>query len=473
MLTDNPWFGWRFFPPAVARAPRPLYLAAQKPANTVRIFVFGESAAMGDPAPAYGFARQLDCLLRARHPGQKIEVVNTAMTAINSHVIRQIAHDCQPREGDFWLVFAGNNEVIGPFGAGTVFGRQVPSRTTVRTALALKTTRVGQLLTRTFQGEAEPKQWEGLEFFLQWKIAPDSPRLERVYASFNANLEDIAGFGRDSGATVLLSTVPVNLYHFPPLASVHRPDLSPEQLADWEGSFSAGIKAQAEERFSDALTHFNRAAALDEGFAQLAFERARCELALDQPAAAAASFRRARDLDALRFRADSRLNDIIRQTSKADGVSLVDADAEFARFGHEDLFYDHVHLNFTGNHRMALVFAAELEKQWPGARTNDSPWLTEVEVAQRLAWTSISGALARRCAPEWSSRPSTLRATSSRGTSAGARPWRRWPPRRQISLQIINRQFPCRPMTGCCERTSPGCSKRPATTRVRLRSGRR
>src|ERR1017187_6336761 len=37
-LTDNPKFGWRFFPPEVARAPRPLSLDAHKPPGTVRIF---------------------------------------------------------------------------------------------------------------------------------------------------------------------------------------------------------------------------------------------------------------------------------------------------------------------------------------------------------------------------------------------------------------------------------------------------
>jgi tetratricopeptide (TPR) repeat protein len=389
MLTDNPWFGWRFFPPAVARAPRPLYLTAQKPADTIRIFVFGESAAMGDPEPAHGFARQLECLLESRYPGQKIEVVNTAMTAINSHVIRQIARDCQPREGDFWVVFAGNNEVIGPFGAGTVFGPQAPSRTTVRTALALKTTRIGQLIARALQTQAEPKQWEGLEFFLQWKIAPDSPRLERIYASFAANLEDIAHYGRNSGATVLLSTIPVNLYDFPPLASVHPPDLKPEQLTAWEKLFSAGITAQTEGRFAEARTYFLKAAETDDSFAQLAYERARCELELGETNAAEAGFRRARDLDALRFRTDSRLNDLIRQTAKANETLLVDADAEFARFGAQELFYDHVHLNFTGNYHAALLFAAELERHWPGGQTNQSPWLTEAEVARRLAWTGF------------------------------------------------------------------------------------
>ena len=389
MLTDNPWFGWRFFPPAVARTPRPLYLAARKPQDTVRIFVLGESAAMGDPEPAYGFARQLERLLQARHPDQKIEVVNTAMTAINSHVVRLIARDCVPREGDFWLVYAGNNEVIGPFGAGTVFGRQVPNLTLVRFVLALKTTRVGQWLAQITRGANEPKQWEGLEFFLKSQMTHDSPRLKRVYDSFAANLGDIADFGRRSGATVLLATMPVNLRDFPPLASVHRPDLRPEQLAEWQKLFSAGTQAQAAGNFAEALGDFRKAAEIDDGFAELAFQRARCEMELKQDAAAESDFRLARDLDTLRFRADSRINEIIHQTAKAKGIPAIDADEELARHGDENLFYDHVHLNFAGNYRVARLFAAEVEKRWPGARTNDSPWLTEAEVARRLAYTGF------------------------------------------------------------------------------------
>ena len=389
MLTDNPWFGRRFFPPALARTPLPQYLAERKPQDTVRIFVFGESAAMGDPESAYGFARQLERLLQARHPDKKIEVVNAAMTAINSHVIRQIARDCVPREGDFWLVYAGNNEVIGPFGAGTIFGRQAPNLTTVRSVLAFKTTRVGQWLTQITRGADEPKQWKGLEFFLKSQMTHDSPRLTRVYDSFAANLGDIADFGQRAGATVLLSTMPVNLRDFPPLASVHRSDLRPEQLAEWQKFFSTGTQAQAAGNFPEALGDFRKAAEIDDGFAELAFQRARCEVELKQDTAAERDFRLARDLDTLRFRADSRINEITRHTGKTKGITTIDADEELARDSNTNLFFDHVHLNFSGNYRVARLFAAEVERHWSGGRTNDLSWLTESEIAQRLAFTDL------------------------------------------------------------------------------------
>ena len=72
LLIENPKFGWRFFPPSLARSPQPLSLAAAKTPGTIRIFVLGESAAMGDPEPAYGLARQLERLLQARRPERKL-----------------------------------------------------------------------------------------------------------------------------------------------------------------------------------------------------------------------------------------------------------------------------------------------------------------------------------------------------------------------------------------------------------------
>ena len=47
------------------------------------------------------------------------------MTAINSHAILPIARECARRDGDLWIIYMGNNEMVGPFGAGTVFGSRV------------------------------------------------------------------------------------------------------------------------------------------------------------------------------------------------------------------------------------------------------------------------------------------------------------------------------------------------------------
>src|SRR5208282_5740922 len=78
-VIENDRFGWRFFGPDMARNPFPFVLPKVKPADTIRIFVFGESAAYGDPQPEFGLCRVVEALLEGRFPDKHFEVVNTAM----------------------------------------------------------------------------------------------------------------------------------------------------------------------------------------------------------------------------------------------------------------------------------------------------------------------------------------------------------------------------------------------------------
>ena len=143
---QNNQFGWRFFGERMARVPNPIFIPQVKPPDTVRIFVFGESAAFGDPQPDFGLPRMLNSILSLRHPNVQFEVINAAMTGINSHTILPIARDCASAGGDIWVIYMGNNEAVGPFGAGTVFGLQSPPLPLIRASLALKATRTGQWL---------------------------------------------------------------------------------------------------------------------------------------------------------------------------------------------------------------------------------------------------------------------------------------------------------------------------------------
>src|SRR5947209_5723881 len=46
-LVENEKFGLRFFPPQLVRSPEELRMRTHKPGGTCRIFVLGESAALG------------------------------------------------------------------------------------------------------------------------------------------------------------------------------------------------------------------------------------------------------------------------------------------------------------------------------------------------------------------------------------------------------------------------------------------
>ena len=100
VFTQNNRFGWRFFGPRLSRTPRSFTMAQVKPPDTFRVFVFGESAAFGDPQPEYGLPRMLQAMLELRYPGVPFEVVNAAMTGINSHAVLPIARDCAKADAD-------------------------------------------------------------------------------------------------------------------------------------------------------------------------------------------------------------------------------------------------------------------------------------------------------------------------------------------------------------------------------------
>jgi tetratricopeptide (TPR) repeat protein len=392
-FVQNNQFGWRFFGPRASRLPYPVSIAREKPPGTVRIFVFGESAAFGDPQPRFGLPRMLQAMLELRHPGKKFEVVNASMTAINSHVILPLARDCADADADVWVIYMGNNEVVGPFGAGTVFGNQTLPLPLIRAGLALKATKTGQLFD-TLRGavedaSADSSEWEGLRAFVEYKLPASDPRLRSVYHNFEENLNDIIAAGRKSGARIVLSTVAVNLRDCAPFASLHRDGLSESRISDWQRLFDAGVKSQSDGDFQQAATFYDQAKQIDESFAELRFRRGECALALNDAGTAWEELAAARDLDALRFRCDSQLNEIIRRQGAGE-IILADAERALAAASPDgisgpEFFYEHVHLTFEGNHVLTRDIAEKVESAL--RLTGNAPWPDIAACAQRLGHT--------------------------------------------------------------------------------------
>lgn len=397
----NEKFGSRFFPPAIARTTTPFRFPAEKATNSYRIFLLGESAAMGDPDPSYGMGRYLQVLLRERYPGIQFEVICVAVTAIDSNVILPIARDCARRQGDLWVIYMGNNEMVGPFGAETSYGEHAPPLGIIRTILAIKTTRIGQLLDSVIQhlrsASSTPKTWGGMQMFMNSRVGYGDPARLRAYANFRANLEDILHIAQRAGASVVLSTVAVNLEDCAPFASVHAAGLSADQLSAWNKVFAEGVTNETARAYGHALGSYHRAAEIDPQFAELQFRMGCCELTQTNPAQALQDFKLARDYDALDFRADTQINSAIREAANRhakDGVHLVDATKILAQASPDGIpglnfFYEHVHLNFAANYLLALNFADTIKGLLPSPVTahEQGNWVSEELCERRLAVT--------------------------------------------------------------------------------------
>lgn len=391
-FVQNEDFSLLFFPKELVRNPGPIRFPVHKASGTFRIFVFGESAAMGDPAPSVAPARYLEMLLREKYPGTNFEVINVAFTAINSHVILPVARECAEHEGDLWIIYMGNNEMVGPFGAATVFGRQAAPLPYVRLLTAARRLRVGQGLTelgRKFARQGtNTVAWGGMGMFLQNQISALSPLKETVYRNFSRNLDDITRAGLNSGAKVLLNTVAVNLKDCPPFASIGSAHFEEAEHAQFEQLCEKARQAAARKEVAVATQLFEQAGKLEPTSADLQFHWASCLLAQTNLAAAREHFQLACDYDALPFRADSRINSAIRaEAEKRTNPSLIlfDAaaslDATNAGLCGNETFFEHVHFDFDGRYRLGRAWAQQIETLLP---RNTNAWISQDVCDQML-----------------------------------------------------------------------------------------
>ncbi len=377
----NPDFFRTWFPVPLVPYADPFAIPEAKDPGAYRIFILGESAAAGIPDPAFGFSRMLERMLAARHPGIRFEVFNLAVTAINSHVILSIAKAAAKEKPDLFLVYMGNNEVIGPFGPGTVFVPFAGSNAFIRIVEGIKSTRTGQMLegvlglagfpgaagtTGTDRGGA-PKKWAGMEMFLSRAVAWDDPRMENVYGNFQDNLEGIYSAAHGSGAGIVFASVSTNLRDTRPFASGQGKNLGAKDSQAWQALCDSGAALAATlepERMDSAMHQYARAMRLDGMSADLAYRGAKLLLDRGHPDSAAQGFALAERLDQLRFRADPDINlsiDNLVRRHRGEAIWLADVDSAFkaAATDHipgNEFFYEHAHLRPKGNYLLAKTF---------------------------------------------------------------------------------------------------------------------
>ncbi len=366
----NPDFTAPFMPASFGIRPLNLRILKHKAPNTVRVFVLGESAAQGIPDPDFGFAAQMRAELRSRYPGVSVEVFNLGITAIDSHVVYRIVRQVADFEPDLLVVYMGNNEVVGPYGPGCAYMASTPPLWLIRASVWAKGTRTGQLLGewvgRLVPSGAKARDWKGMETFADSSVRGDDPRLEAVYANFSRNLRDIVDAARRAGIRAVLSTVVANLGDSAPFISLHRAGLSAAEEKSWKDAFDAGKIAWDLGDPESARAEFDEALRIDPEYAETSFRLGRAAEALGDNAMARRRYLDALHWDALRFRPDPRINEIVRRVAREAGGSAVLLDAALEAGSDpgssgppagRDILFDHVHFNWNGNNWMALRLA--------------------------------------------------------------------------------------------------------------------
>jgi len=396
----NPDYASLFLPGNFDLRPLNIRIAARKAPNTVRIVVLGESAAQGVPVPSFAFAPQLRAQLRARYPAREFEVIDTGIVAINSHVVYQIAREMARFEPDLFLVYMGNNEVVGPYGPGCAYLSTTPPLWVIRASVFARSTRTGQLLGSLVallsSRGARPVEWGGMSMFVDHAVAGDDPRLGAVYRNFAANLRGIVGAATAAGARTVLCTVVANLKDCPPFLSVHRLGLSGAELAAWEAAFRAGRLSWKLGDAERARARLDEALRIDPQYADTLFMLGSLDLQAGDTESARRRLAEALHWDALRFRPDAAINEVIRRVARegGSGVSLVDPaialgsdPSSTGPISGREILFEHVHFDWPGNYQLARLMARSCAAAILGGDPGDAQWLDSDACADAVAYT--------------------------------------------------------------------------------------
>jgi tetratricopeptide (TPR) repeat protein len=319
------------------------------------------------------------------------------MTSVNSHVVYAVARSIPENSADFAVILMGNNEVVGPYGPGTFNQNFLSNISLIRGLQALKRTRLWQSLNGLIQSirptdAMQDLEWEGMQMFTNNGVPHDDPRMAGVYSHYEDNLADIIATLRDKGMHVTLSSVPVNLRHSAPFLSVRRPDFPNDQLDPWRERTRRGAESADQGNWDDAIAYFQAALEIDPNYADTHFRLAAALENVGNLEEAKTHYERALDLDALRFRADTRINEIIQEVAAgidSETFSFVDSAAAFEQASQPfqpgwNLLLEHVHYDFAGNHILAAEISRSIVNDLTG--TDDFEPLPGAEVARRIGF---------------------------------------------------------------------------------------
>ncbi|HVF38272.1 MAG TPA: tetratricopeptide repeat protein [Gemmatimonadaceae bacterium] len=342
------------------------FFRKSKNARAFRIFFQGESSAIGFPYVHGGApSRMLEQRIQATFPERDIEMINTALTAVNSHTLLDFADEIIAQDPDAVMIYTGHNEYYGAFGAGSA-GRLMRSRGSVRAYLAVRQLRLGQLalnlVTRT--KSAATQSSEGAPRTVMQLMAGDqriplgSKRYEAGLDQFRRNLGELLSRYRARRIPVFIATIASNERDQHPFITGLR---SGTDSAAWWALHDSATAASRRQDTAAAERFLNRAIGLDGSGAIAFYSLAKIQDARQLSARAAVSYRHAKELDELRFRAPEAINTIIREQAHLHGANIVETQKvlqQAARDGviGSDLMLEHLHPNIDGYFLVADAF---------------------------------------------------------------------------------------------------------------------
>lgn len=327
--------------------------AADKSADTYRIFTLGGSTTAGRPYDdRVSFSSWLRLYLPAVDPSRRWEVVNAGAISYASYRMVVLMKELVRYRPDLIVVYTGHNEFLEERSYAEIIHQNQALK---RLRIWLNGLRSYTLARRFWLDlKSEPEapsgglesevtamldDWTGFERYHR-----DDELRRSVLEHFDYNLRQIVAIARAHDIDLIFAEPISNLKDFSPFKSEATSSLGAAQVARREALLAEAVARRESGEVVAALDLLEEAARIDPDFAETHFLIGRARLAMDEIEAAREAFIRAKELDVVPLRALEPIVDSVVAVAREHGIPLVQLPAllDSPILGNEHLL-DHVH----------------------------------------------------------------------------------------------------------------------------------
>jgi lysophospholipase L1-like esterase len=335
----------------------------KEPDETFRVIVAGASTVQGYPhphrlsSPAFLRAMLADALT-----GRVVEVFNLGITSIASFAVARTVEAAMALEPDVVVIYSGHNEYYGIYGAGA--GRSAWATKSHYELMSWCLPRALKSVMDWASGTRVSSEHLLEAMSRRGEVGLQDVRRQRGVEQLARNLTDAVMICRDAGVKPVLCTLAANEEEFSPAGTSSPDRLTADGRLWWENIEVArlALRQQGESEPDTALTRIEAAEALFGASAWPTFLKGQALRRQGRDLEADDSFRQARNLDTMPWRAPTTHNQVIGDVARRLHVDLADVATAFevssntGRPGFE-LLVDHIHPTVRGQVLLARTMA--------------------------------------------------------------------------------------------------------------------
>ncbi|MFN8254338.1 MAG: hypothetical protein U0W24_01535 [Bacteroidales bacterium] len=345
------------------------YFKKKKDKKTFRIFVLGESSALGFPYNHNGsISRMLKYQLERSYRNTDFDVINCALVGVNSYTVLDIAKGLVDYQPDAIIIYMGHNEYYGALGVASTnkLGR---NRSIVKTTIYLRKFRLFQALMKFREFvirklNPDPAKFRNrMERMADKNVLFDSELYNAGIQQFDDNLKETLELFKKYQIPVFIGNIISNEKDQMPFESQ---TIKPHQNDEWLKLYQSALENLKNGEKIKAYEALNKINNMDSSYAAAQYFEGQLAYKQNDYSKAKRCFVNAKELDIVRFRAPEAINSSIKKQALNFQSYFVDIKKSYETHSPhgiigKELVLEHLHPNIDGYYLIATDFFESLK----------------------------------------------------------------------------------------------------------------